>query len=61
MTQIKTIVLCLLFMMVSSFAFAESSYDISELYSVIRAPTGTKAVGSYDKTIEVKYLSLIHI
>ena len=55
MTQIKTIVLCLLFMMVSSFAFAESSYDISELYSVIRAPTGTKAVGSYDKTIEVKY------
>ena len=56
MTQIKTIVLCLLFMMVSSFAFAESSYDISELYSVIRAPTGTKAVGSYDKTIEVKYI-----
>lgn len=56
MTQIKTIVLCLLFMMVSSFAFAESSYDISELYSVIRAPTGTNAVGSYDKTIEVKYI-----
>ena len=56
MTHIKTIALCLLFMMVSSFAFAESSYDISELYSVIKAPAGTKAVGTYDKAVEVKYI-----
>ena len=30
--------------------------DISELYSVIKAPAGTKAVGTYDKAVEVKYI-----
>lgn len=56
MTHIKTIALCLMFMMATSFAYAESSYDISELYSVIKAPSGTKTVGTYDKTVEVKYI-----
>ena len=56
MKHIKTLALCLIFMMASSFAFAESSYDISELYSVIKAPTGTKAISTYDKTVEVKYI-----
>ena len=56
MKYIKTTALCLIFMMASSFAFAESSYDISELYSVIKPLTGTKADGTYDKTIEVKYI-----
>lgn len=45
-----------MFMMATPFAYAESSYDISELYSVIKAPSGTKAVGTYDKTVEVKYI-----
>ncbi len=56
MTHIKTIALSLILMMATSFAYAESSYDISELYSVIKAPSGTKAVGTYDKTVEVKYI-----
>ena len=56
MKQIKTLAIWLIFMMASSFAFAESSYDISELYSVIKAPTGTKAIGTFDKTIEAKYI-----
>ena len=56
MNKIKTIVLCMIFMLAPSLAFAESSYDISELYSVVKAPTGTKAVGTYDKIVEVKYL-----
>ena len=47
MKHIKILGLCLIFMLVSSFAFAESSYDISELYSVIKAPIGTKAIGTY--------------
>lgn len=56
MTHIKPILLSLVFTMATSFAYAESSYDISELYSVVKAPSGTKAIGTYDKTIEVKYI-----
>lgn len=56
MIHFKTITLCLIFMMTTSFAYAESSYDISELYSVIKAPSGTKAVCTYDKTVEAKYI-----
>lgn len=42
---------------VSAFiANAESSYDIAELYSVIKPTSGTKAVGKYDKTIDVEYI-----
>lgn len=37
-------------------ANAESSYDIAELYSVIKPTSGTKAVGKYDKTIDVEYI-----
>ncbi len=37
-------------------AYAESSYDIAELYSVIKPASGTKAVGKYDKTIDVEYI-----
>lgn len=56
MTNIKTIALSLIFMMTTAFAYAESSYDISEIYSVIKPTSGTKAVGSYDKVVEVKYI-----
>lgn len=37
-------------------AVAESSYDIAEFYEVTKPANGTKAVGRYDKTIEVEYL-----
>lgn len=36
--------------------YAESSYDISELYSVVKPANGTKAVGKYDKVVEVEYI-----
>lgn len=42
---------------VSAFtALAESSYDIAAIYEVIKPSAGTKAVGRYDKTIEVEYI-----
>ncbi len=56
MTHIKPILLSLVFTLATSLAYAESSYDISELYSVVKAPSGTKAIGTYDKNIEVKYI-----
>lgn len=40
----------------SSQVFAESSYDIAELYTVIKPESGTKAVGKYDKTMDVEYI-----
>lgn len=36
--------------------FAESSYDIAEIYSVSEPPSGTKAVGRYDRTVDVRYI-----
>lgn len=46
-----------LILIVSAFtANAESSYDIAELYSVLKPASGTKAVGKYDKTIDVEYI-----
>lgn len=39
-----------------SVVYAESSYDIAEIYSVFKPEAGTKAVGKYDKTIEVEYI-----
>lgn len=48
---------CVVLSMSSAFvAFAESSYDIAELYEVIKPESGTKAVGKYDKTIDVEYI-----
>ncbi|MDE7024455.1 MAG: hypothetical protein K2O88_01060 [Paramuribaculum sp.] len=43
-------------MLSTSTALAESSYDISELYEVIKPSSGTKAVGKYDKVIDVEYI-----
>lgn len=56
MEFLKQIGISLLFMLPSFTAFAESSYDIAELYTVIKPASGTKAVGKYDKTIEVEYM-----
>ena len=48
--------ICLVFTVSAFTANAESSYDIAELYSVLKPASGTKAVGKYDKTIEVEYI-----
>lgn len=37
-------------------AFAESSYDIAALYEVIKPASGTKAVGTYNQTIDVEFI-----
>ncbi len=37
-------------------AQAESSYDIADFYEVTKPESGTKAIGRYDKVIEVEYL-----
>lgn len=56
MNNIKRLIFLMICLMISSFAFAESSYDISEFYSVIKPASGTKAVGRYDKVVEVEYI-----
>ncbi len=56
MTHIKPILLSLVFTLATSFAYAESSYDISELYSIIKPSSGTKAVGRFDKVVDVEYI-----
>lgn len=56
MKILKGIGISLLFMLSTFPVFAESSYDIAELYAVIKPASGTKAIGKYDKTIEVEYI-----
>ena len=56
MDKIKRLFFMIAFLMTCSFAFAESSYDISEFYSVIKPTSGTKAVGRYDKVVDVEYI-----
>lgn len=48
--------ICFTFIASAFTANAENSYNIAELYSVIEPASGTKAVGKYDKTIEVEYI-----
>ena len=36
--------------------YAESSYDIAGFYTVSTPTSGTKAVGSYDKVMDVEFL-----
>lgn len=43
-------------MLFTAFAYAESSYDIADFYTVIKAKSGTKAVGRYDKVTDVEYI-----
>ena len=56
MKHLKVVVICFIFVVSAFAANAESSYDIAELYSVIKPTSGTKAVGKYDKTIDVEYI-----
>lgn len=56
MRYIKYILLSVLFLTAVSAARAEKSYDVAEFYSVEKAPSGTKAVGEYDKTVDVKFI-----
>lgn len=52
----KRLLFLMICIMMGSFAYAESSYDISELYAVIKPSSGTKAVGQNDKVMEVEYI-----
>ncbi|MDE6331258.1 MAG: hypothetical protein K2L80_01520 [Muribaculaceae bacterium] len=56
MKHLKVTGIALLSMLTSFAAYAESSYDIAELYSVIKPASGTKAVGKYDKVIDAEYI-----
>lgn len=56
MDNIKRFLFLTICLMTGAFAFAESSYDISEFYSVVKPSSGTKAVGRYDKVVEVEYI-----
>lgn len=56
MKRLRPFGICFAFIVSAITANAESSYDIAELYSVIKPASGTKAVGTYEKTIEVKYI-----
>ena len=56
MKYMRAFGICLVFTVSAFTANAESSYDIAELYSVLKPASGTKAVGKYDKTIEVEYI-----
>lgn len=56
MKYLRKTTLLIMLLTFSSIAFAESNYDVSELYTVIKPASGTKAVGKYDKTIDVEYI-----
>lgn len=56
MNHLKRICLFLLTLMYCSAVYAESSYNISELYSVYKPEAGTIAVGSFSTTENVEYI-----
>lgn len=56
MKSLKAISIALTFMSASFAAFAESSYNIAEFYTVVKPDSGTKAVGIYEQTIDVEYI-----
>ena len=56
MEQLKRLCICLILTIPAFSAFSENGYDIAELYSVIKPASSTKAVGKYDKTIDVEYI-----
>lgn len=43
-------------MLASVVAWAEKSYNIAEIYEVEKPASGTKAVGKYDKVVEVQLI-----
>ncbi len=56
MNHIHRSILTIFLLLSCLLAYAESSYDISEFYSVIKPTSGTKAVGRYDKVVDVEYI-----
>lgn len=56
MKHLKALFLCFAFLLCAGSAYAESSYDIAELYEIIRPANNTKAVDSYSRTIDVEYI-----
>ncbi len=56
MKYLKVLIAIALCFLSVSFAKAESSYDIAAIYEVSEPPSGTKAIGRYDKTDDVEYI-----
>lgn len=56
MRKVKRLLFLMAFVVGCFSASAESSYDISEFYSVETPARGTKAVGKYDKVVDVEYI-----
>ena len=52
----KAFSLIVAFIASAAAACAESSYDVSGFYDVVKAVSGTKAVGQYDQSVEIKYI-----
>lgn len=56
MKYLKRLFLSVIFILTAFAMSAESSYDISEIYSVFKPNPGTKAIGKFDKTIDMEYI-----
>ena len=56
MNKLRKIGVCFGLLLAGLPAFAESSYDVADVYEVVKPASGTKAVGRYDKTIDVEYI-----
>ncbi|MBD5214065.1 MAG: hypothetical protein HDS75_04490 [Bacteroidales bacterium] len=52
----KHIVSLILFAILSLPVHAESSYDIAQIYEISEPPSGTIAIGSFDKIKDVEYI-----
>lgn len=56
MNHLKILCIGIFSLLSGIMAFAESNYDISEFYSVIKPAAGTKAIGKFSTTIEAEYI-----
>lgn len=56
MKNIRRILLLTALSLAVATAYAESSYDIAGFYKVAKPKSGTKAIGKFDKTMEVEYI-----
>lgn len=61
MKHLRVVFICFIFIVSAFTANAESSYNIAELYSVIKPTSETKAVGKFDMTIDVEYPYLLRL
>lgn len=56
MKNLKKTCAAILLLAAAAAAHAESSYDIAQIYAVTEPASGTKAVGRYDKVVDVEYI-----